>query len=124
VQKKPLFPQDRRESESERERERGTELLLEKYHTASPESLAIFRGGKNSHVAIFTTRNPYLLQVQNLSPYLEGKKNSLVAIFTTRNPYLLQVQNLSPYLEGKNHMSPYSLLTTIIYCKSRISRHI
>jgi hypothetical protein len=100
VQKKTTLPA-RPKRERERERERGTELLLEKYHTASPESLAIFRGEQNSHVAIFTTRNPYLLQVQNLSSYLEGKINSLVAIFTTHNPYLLRVQYISPYLEGK-----------------------
>jgi hypothetical protein len=67
VQKKPLFPQDRRESEREREREEPN----------------------------FYSRS-IILQVQNLSPYLEGKKT---------------------------HMSPYSLLAILIYCKSRISRH-
>jgi hypothetical protein len=126
----------RKTEERARERERGAELLLEKYHTASPESLAIFGGGKNSHVAIFTTRNHYLLQVQNLSPYLEGGKKSHVAIFTTRNPYLLQVQNLSPYLEGKKNSlvaifitrNPYLLqvqnLSPYLEGKKRTCRHI
>jgi hypothetical protein len=82
--------------------------------TAGPESLAIFRGKKNSHVAIFTTCNPYLLQVQNLSSYLEGKIHSLVAVFTTHNPYLLRGQYISPYLEGKKlTFSPCSLLTIL-----------
>jgi hypothetical protein len=66
VQKKTTLPA---RPKRERERERGTKLLLEKYHTASPEYFAIFRG-------------------------------------------------------KKTHMSPYSLLTILIYCKSRISRHI
>jgi hypothetical protein len=67
------------------------------FFTATPESLAIFRGEKNSHVAIFTTRNPSLLQFQILSPNLEGEKVTF---------------------------SPYSLLTILIYCESGLSRHI
>jgi hypothetical protein len=41
------------ERASERERERGTELLLEKNHTASPEYLAIFIG-KKTHISPYS----------------------------------------------------------------------